>query len=156
MSMQISQEREETREQLSPRISVIIPAYNAEQTIGESLESLLAQTCPHWEAIVVDDGSTDSTGEIARQFAARDSRIRMIQQANGGESAARNTGISRATYEWLLFLDADDWIAPRYIERMTAELIANPELDAVHCRSVRVAQTGTYVVDDYRPPTGDL
>ena len=137
-------------------VSVIIPAYNAAETISDTLNSLLAQTWPDWEAIVVDDGSTDATGEIVRGFAERDARFRVITQCNGGESAARNSGIALARYDWLLFLDADDWISPRHLERMTNELISDPELDAVHCGYARVASDGTLVVEKYPPPTGDL
>jgi glycosyltransferase involved in cell wall biosynthesis len=137
-------------------ISVVIPAYNAAETITRTLESLLAQTYPNWEAIVVDDGATDGTGEIVRDFMERDKRFVMITQPNGGESAARNTGIVQARYDWLLFLDADDWISPLYLERMTKELLSDSELDAVNCGSARVALDGTLVVEGYSPPTGDL
>jgi len=133
-----------------------MPAYNSASTIGEALESVVAQTHSAWEVIVVDDGSTDATGELARQFAARDERIRVVSQPNGGESCARNTGVGHSGYDWLHFLDADDWIAPACLERLTAELTANPELDAVHCRTVRVAKDGTLVNDDYMAPSGDL
>ena len=137
-------------------VSIVIPAFNAARTLAAALESVLAQVSPCWEAIVVDDGSTDGTGDLARAFAARDSRIRVVSQPNAGESAARNTGVSRAQYEWLLFLDADDWIAPNHLERLTAELEAHPELDAVHAGSVRVAEDGSHVADGYEPPVGDL
>jgi glycosyltransferase involved in cell wall biosynthesis len=138
------------------KVSVIIPAYNAAETIAETIESLLAQTLLSWEAIVVDDGSTDATGEIVRGFVQRDARFRMIAQSNAGESAARNAGISQARYDWLLFLDADDWISPIHLERMTKELLSDPELDAVHCGYARVASDGTLVVDTYQPPSGDM
>jgi len=137
-------------------VSIIIPAFNAAGTIRETLDSVLAQTHPAWEAVVVDDGSTDTTGKIARNYAKKDPRIRVIRQANGGEAAARNTGVEAARYEWLAFLDSDDWVSVDYLECMTAELAAHPELDAVHCGSVRVASDGTFVKDDYEPPTGDL
>jgi hypothetical protein len=137
-------------------VSVIMPAYNAAATISESLECLLSQTSPDWEALVVDDGSTDRTKAIADSFAARDGRIRVITRCNGGEGAARNHGIANARYSWLLFLDADDWIAPSHLEILTAELRANPALDAVHCGWARVARDGTRTVEQYRPPAGDL
>ena len=137
-------------------VSVIIPAYNAAETIADTLESLRTQTSPDWEAIVVNDGSSDATDEIAGTFVERDARIRLIGQLNGGEGAARNTGIVHARYDWLLFLDADDWIAPVYLERMTNELIAHPEFDAVHCGSARVALDSTLIVEQYWPPTGDM
>lgn len=137
-------------------VSIIIPAYNAAETVANTLEPLLAQTYPNWEAIVVDDGSTDATAEITKGFVNRDKRIRMITQPNGGESAARNAGITLARYDWLLFLDSDDWIMPSHLERLTNALVSNPELDAVHCLSARVAHDGTLVFDNYLPPSGDM
>ena len=137
-------------------VSIIIPAYNAAATIADTLNSILAQTCPDWEAIVVDDGSTDATCKVVKGFIERDPRICILRQPNGGEAAARNTGITKARYDWLLFLDADDWISPLHLERMTNELRANPKLDAVHCGYARVAGDGTHIVDNYEPPTGDL
>lgn len=138
------------------KVSVVVPAYNAAATLGEALDSLIAQTFQDWEAVVVDDGSTDGTAEIARSYGARDPRIRLVVQDNGGESAARNTGVREARCDWLLFLDADDWVAPKHLERMTGALAANPSLDAVLCRSVRVAANGTQVSDNFDPPAGDL
>jgi glycosyltransferase involved in cell wall biosynthesis len=70
-------------------VSVVIPAYNAEGTLGATLDSLLAQTSREWEAVVVDDGSRDATAKVAEESAARDERIRLIRQKNGGEAAAR-------------------------------------------------------------------
>lgn len=137
-------------------VSIIIPAFNAEKTLAETLESLLAQTYSQWEAIVVDDGSTDTTRAIAKDFVKRDKRIHTIHQANAGESAARNTGLSKAKHEWLLFLDADDLILPSHLERMAAALQADAALDAIICRSARVAGNGTMLIEQYMPPSGDL
>jgi hypothetical protein len=139
----------------SLEVSIIIPAYNASETIAATLESVLAQTHPYWEAIVVDDGSTDGTAEVAQRYVDRDQRIRMVQQRNGGEAAGRNGGLPLARYDWILFLDADDWISPLHLEHMTAALLADPDLDAVHCGSARVAPDGTQIVQ-YSPPIGDL
>ncbi len=106
--------------------------------------------------MIVDDGSHDATRAIAEALAERDVRIRVVSQPNGGESAARNTGISHARFEWLLFLDADDWVSPCYLERLTSAIDADPSLDAVHCGWARVAQNGAELIEEYRPPTGDL
>ena len=138
------------------KVSIIIAAYNAARTISDALGSLCAQTSPDWDAIIVNDGSRDDTGEIARSFAARDFRLRVIDRPNGGESAARNTGLDYATGDWVAFLDADDWVAPTYLERLTDALRGDAELDAVHCAWVRVAGDGACVSEAYRPPTGDL
>lgn len=120
------------------KISVVIPAYNAAETIAETLASLQAQTHRHWEALIVDDGSTDETAAIAQQFAQRDGRFRLLRQPHKGAPTARNQGIRRARHAWLLFLDADDWIAPNHMTLLTQRLAANPELDAVYGGCVRV------------------
>lgn len=82
-------------------ISVVIPLYNKEQSIGQTLESILGQSCENFEIIVVDDGSTD--GSVAKVESFRDSRIQLIRQANGGPSKARNEGVKNAKGDWVLF-----------------------------------------------------
>jgi hypothetical protein len=145
-----------TSEAVVPYVSIIIPAHNASQTISKTLESVLAQTFPYWEVVVVDDGSKDGTAEVVKPFADRDRRIRMVSQNQGGEAAARNAGLALVRYEWLLFLDADDWISPSHLELMMQKIKSDPELSAVHCRSARVAEDGTVVLEKYSPPIGDL
>lgn len=147
---------EPARSEIRLGVSIIVPAYNAAATIADTLESIAAQTYSNWEAVVVDDGSTDTTPMIARDFAVRDARFRVLTQPNAGEAGARNAGIAEARYDWLLFLDADDWISPRHLELMTTELLSNSDLDAVHCGSARVAPDGTLIVEKYLPPVGDL
>jgi glycosyltransferase involved in cell wall biosynthesis len=93
----------------APAFSVVIAAYNAEHTLGKAIQSVLDQTWPAHELIVVDDGSTDATSAVARGFGAR---VVCIRQANAGVSAARNAGADRASGDWLAFLDADDWYYP--------------------------------------------
>lgn len=93
---------------MTPRFSVIIPAFNAAATLVRAIESVRAQSWPAHEIIVVDDGSIDATAEIARQYG---DAVRLIQQANSGVSVARNAGAAVATGNWLAFLDADDWYA---------------------------------------------
>ena len=94
------------------KLSVIIPAYNSAAFLGETLDSLLAQTHKAWEAVVVDDGSSDNTREIAESYSAKDSRIRCISQQNAGVSCARNRGLEEATGDYAVFLDADDLYEP--------------------------------------------
>lgn len=137
-------------------VSIIIPAYHAADTVGETLESVLAQSSRDWEAVVVDDGSRDGTSGVVKRFMKRDGRIRMIRQRNRGESGARNAGIAQARFDWLLFLDADDWLMPHYLERMTSALKADRSLDAVHCGSVYVAPDGRLSFEKYCAQTGDL
>ena len=82
---------------MEPLISVIVPVYNAEKLLDQCLESIVAQTYPHLEILVVDDGSTDGSGEKCDRWAERDERIRVIHQPNGGHSAARNTALDAMT-----------------------------------------------------------
>ncbi|RPJ58852.1 MAG: glycosyltransferase [Acidobacteria bacterium] len=126
------------------KVSVIIPAHNAAVTLADTLGSLLAQTFSDWEAIVIDDGSTDRTRSIAENFAAGDARIRVASQPQGGESGARNTGIGLARFDWLLFLDADDWLLPTHLEELTAKLAQHSDLDGAISGWTRVAPDGRF------------
>lgn len=94
---------------MTPHFSVIIPAYNSETTLARAIDSVLAQSYPVQEIIVVDDGSTDGTSEVAARYA---SKLRYIHQDNAGVSSARNRGAQAASGDWLAFLDADDWYYP--------------------------------------------
>lgn len=131
------------------KVSVIIPAYNAAPTIRETLLSLQAQTFPDWEAIIINDGSSDDTFTTANEFAIQDSRIRVINQLNQGVSAARNFGVKEALSDWVLFLDADDWILPQHLEKLTEVLKLDATLDAVYSGWVRVTPDGKTVNYDY-------
>jgi glycosyltransferase involved in cell wall biosynthesis len=108
----------------SERLSVVIPAFNAASTIRSAVASTLRQTVPVLEVIVVDDGSTDATAQVAG--AINDPRVRVVSQANGGPSAARNAGIAAARGEFVAFLDSDDLWLPRYVETAIAALGAAP------------------------------
>ncbi len=101
-----------------PYVSIIIPAYNAEQTIERCLRSVSEQSYHDWECIVINDGSTDNTGRIIRSFAEKDKRIRELAQVNSGVSTARNNGINLATGELITFLDADDYLNLNYLEKL--------------------------------------
>jgi CDP-glycerol glycerophosphotransferase len=95
-----------------PRVSVVVPVYNVEEFLATCLDSLLAQTFEDFEAILVDDGSTDRSAEIAQRYEDKDSRFRIVAQENGGLSKARNTGADAAQGEFLVFLDSDDAVPP--------------------------------------------
>ncbi len=119
----------------SARVSVVVPAFQAEATLRDAFASLTAQTFGGWEAVVVDDGSTDRTGGIAAELAAADARVRVVRQANAGVSAARNAGLEAAAAEWVLFLDADDRLTPDALEHLLTA--AGPHRDWVHGGWVR-------------------
>ena len=99
-----------------PKVSVIIPAYNAERYLNCCVDSVLNQTYKDFEIILVDDGSTDKSGEICDEYAEKDDRIRVIHKKNGGLSDARNSGIEAAKGEFLTFLDSDDYFHPEYLK----------------------------------------
>jgi glycosyltransferase involved in cell wall biosynthesis len=107
------------------KISVVIAAYNASATLGRAIRSVLAQTRPADEIIVVDDGSTDTTADIVRQFGLQ---VRLITQPNGGVSVARNTGIQHACGDWIAFLDADDQWLPEKLAVQAAWFKQHPDI----------------------------
>jgi len=111
-----------------PTCAVIIPCYNGARFLEQTVASLFDQTCPPNEIIVVDDGSTDDSAAIASRL---DSRIQVIRQPNRGESAARNVGLKAATSDYVLFLDADDLLAPDAIRRVAAAVAGAPDAVAV-------------------------
>lgn len=101
------------------QISIIIPAYNAQDTLARTLESVLVQTCPDYEVIIIDDGSQDETKALAQSYCDKDERFQLISyEKNGGVSHARNQGLKVAQGKWLALLDADDWMAPQRLERL--------------------------------------
>ena len=104
-------------------ISVIIPVYNAEKWLTEALESLQGQTYGDFEAILVDDGSTDRSAAICRNFCNKDARFRLISQPNSGVSSARNRGIDSANGEWIAFMDSDDIMPPDALEVMISHAL---------------------------------
>ena len=102
-------------------VSIITPAYRAASTIGETIQSVLDQTYPHWEMLIADDCSPDDTRAVVTEWSARDARIKLIAMPqNGGPAAARNGAIAAATGRWLAFLDADDLWLPEKLERQLA------------------------------------
>lgn len=102
------------------KVSVVIPVYNAERFLRFPLDSVLAQTHSDWECICVDDGSTDGSGAVLDEYAAKDARFRVVHKANGGEGSARNAGLDLATGELVAFLDADDAWHPESLRLFSA------------------------------------
>lgn len=114
------------------KISIVIPVYNVAPYLRECLDSVLAQTFASWEAICVDDGSTDGSGAILDEYAARDIRFHVIHQANAGVSAARNRGMDEVKGEWIAFLDADDIVRDDWLELVGTMASTHPDVDAIH------------------------
>ena len=115
---------------MKPLVSIIIPSYNARPWVCEAVDSVLAQTYPDYEIIVVDDGSTDGSGELLRQRYGK--QIRYVYQVNRGLSGARNTGLDHADGAYIQFLDADDLLLPEKLERQVAFLEDHPEIGIVY------------------------
>ena len=114
------------RDVAAPAVSVITPAFDVAPWIGDAIASIRAQSRRDWEMLVVDDGSRDGTADVAESARGADARIRILRQANAGVAAARTAGIAASTGERLLFLDADDWVAPDALARLTSTLDAAP------------------------------
>jgi len=113
------------------KVSIIVPCYNQAHYLDESLQSLFDQTYTNWECIIVNDGSLDTTEPIAKQWEARDSRFVYLYKENGGVSSARNLGITTATADFILTLDADDKYDPSFLEKAMPVLVNNPEIGIV-------------------------
>ena len=133
------------------KISVIIPLYNKEHYIEDTIKSVLAQTYSNWEAIIIDDGSTDSSAQIAQSF--NDPRIRFYKQTNQGVSRTRNRGIELATGEYIAFLDADDQWMPNYLHTMNSLAEQYPNY-SVFCSAhdghyIHSLPSGVSVIDDH-------
>jgi glycosyltransferase involved in cell wall biosynthesis len=117
-----------------PLVSVIVPAWNAGQTLAETLRSAAAQTHRHLEIVIVDDGSTDRTADVAAEYCASDPRARLIRQQNRGVAAARNRAIDEARGDYVAPLDADDLWHPEKIERQLRTFTGRgPEVGLVYC-----------------------
>ena len=101
-----------------PCVSLIVPAYNAQEVLPRCLDSLISQTFTSFEVLVVDDGSKDRTGAVCGEYAASDPRIRLLKQKNAGPAAARNKGLEQAAGRYISFVDSDDWIEPDFLETL--------------------------------------
>ncbi len=114
-----------------PRITVIIPIYNAESILRRCLDSILAQTFTDFECLLIDDGSKDRSGEICDEYARKDSRVKVFHKENGGVSSARNVGLDNARGEWVTFVDSDDWTGERLLSNLISHTNNNPNVELV-------------------------
>lgn len=114
-------------------VSIIVPAYNCIKSLEYCVGSIRQQTYTNFELILVDDGSTDSSGKLCDRFAAEDDRIRVIHKPNGGVSSARNAGINAVTGEYITFCDSDDYLEPDYLETLVQAAEANPDCGHIWC-----------------------
>ena len=128
----------------TPLISVIIPVYNVGEFLLPCLDSLMAQSYKNLEILLIDDGSTDGSGDRCDAYAQKDSRFRVIHKENGGVSSARNLGLELAQGEYIAFIDADDWVLPDYFAVLYKNL-TEQKVDATFCRHILVSESGEEV-----------
>ncbi|KKB73526.1 MULTISPECIES: glycosyltransferase [Bacillus] len=133
---------------MKPFVSIIVPMYNVEAYIEECVNSLLRQTLRNIEIILVDDGSPDRSGDIARRYCDQDARVKVIHKKNGGLSSARNAGLHAATGEYVGFVDGDDFVSPAMFENMYAAA-KEDDLDIVMCGYHKHSDKG----NEYVPPS---
>ena len=132
-------------------VSIITPIYNGEQFMSQTIESVLRQTYPHWEMLIVNDGSNDRSESIARQYAAEDSRIRVLTQANAGSAAARNNGIRTAKGRYIALLDADDLWEDDFLESQLKFMSEN-KAEVVCGAHRRIDESGNEILKPFFPP----
>ncbi len=136
-----------------PRVSIIMPAYNASAFLQQSVASVVSQTFSDWELIIVDDGSTDGTADLADSLAVSDSRIRVIHQSNSGVSYARNSGIAAASGDFIAFLDADDAYRPEFLAELFSAATEN-NADCAACGHLRLYPDGKTEEEPFPLPYG--
>lgn len=133
-----------------PTFSIITPCFNKAQFLAETLDSVLNQTCHDWECIIIDDGSTDNTKQIADMYTGKDCRFKYIYQTNQGVSAARNNAIKASSGQYILPLDADDKIDATYLEKALKQFAAVPNTKLVYCLTIQFGDTeGSYYYPKY-------
>lgn len=116
-----------------PEVSIVVPVYNVEAYLPQCLESIRNQSFTDWECFLVDDGSTDKSGQICEEFAGRDSRFKVIHKENGGLSSARNAALPHLNGNFVAFVDSDDWVEPSYLSVM---------IDLAQKNNADIVQTG--------------
>lgn len=131
----------------SGKVSVIMPAYNAEAFLNRSITSVRNQTYENWELLIVDDGSTDRSRYLAQSFASADPRIKLLCNEHGGTAKARNTAIAVAQGEYLAFIDADDVYHPQYLEKLVG-IACREDSDLVICGIAKGTKTDDFLVSD--------
>lgn len=125
-----------------PLFSIIIPIYNKEAFLEKCLNSILVQSIDNYEVLLINDGSKDRSGEICDNYETRYAQVRVFHQKNQGVSAARNTGINNASGEWIMFVDADDWVEAWVFDHLDLILKKHPSVDLVRCYHNEVKLTG--------------
>lgn len=133
-----------------PYISVIVPVYNVKSLLPRCIDSLLNQQFTDYELLLIDDGSTDGSGDICDKYGKKDSRIKVIHKSNEGVSRTRNRGIDEAKGEWLTFVDSDDYVTPDYLSSLYACIGSGIDLVVQYSKHIR--ENGEPLYDEYNLP----
>ena len=130
-------------------VSIITPVYNGAKYVRETIESVLKQTYTNWEMIIVDDGSKDKSADIVNEYVLRDSRIRLLRQANGGSASARNNGIRNANGQYIALLDADDLWEANFLDSQLT-LMRKENAIVVHASYKRINEKSEEILRPYK------
>lgn len=128
------------------KISIIIPVYNSEKFLGKCLDSVVAQSYADFEVLLINDGSTDTSGAICDDFASKDKRINVLHKKNGGVSVARNLGLDNAKGEWICFVDSDDYLEISYLKALIDSIKNNDSIDLAIHGLKRISRKGENIV----------
>ncbi|HEX5164809.1 MAG TPA: glycosyltransferase [Thermomicrobiales bacterium] len=134
-------------------VTVLMPVYNGERFVSQAIDSILAQTYPWFEFLIINDGSTDSTASILNDYASRDSRIRVIHQSNIDQPATLNRGLREASHDWVAIIDHDDISRPQRLERQVLAVQQSPEVRAVGTYGYEITADGTFLGEMAFGPT---
>ncbi len=134
-----------------PQFSVIIPIYNAAETLAQALQSVQSQTFADWEIVAVNDGSNDQSAVIFAEICGDDSRAKLLQQPNAGLGNARNVAVQHAKGTWLVFLDADDYWSPNKLEILAKKIATQPEVDFFYHPILELSKSGLMRERNFRP-----
>lgn len=142
-----------------PKISIIVPVYNVEKYLPRCLDSIIGQTFKDWECLVIDDGSTDTSGVTCDEYARQDNRFKVVHKTNGGVSSARNIGLDIASGHYVIFMDADDlWLSPHCLSRLDS-VINNTNADLIRFDYEAIDENGSVLFESdsikYRKPFSD-
>lgn len=135
---------------MTSKISIIIPCYNSEETLDETLVSVYKQHCDNWEAIIVNDGSPDNLEAIAQAWVKKDNRFKYYKKENGGLGSARNFGIAKSTGDYILPLDSDNMVRPDFANKALMAFDANPTIGVVYGDAMYFGEkTGKWIVGEF-------
>lgn len=137
-----------------PKISIVMPVYNAASSVSRMIESILSQTFKNWELLAVDDGSADESGRILDSYSVRDARVRVLHRANGGVSSARQLGLDNAVGEYVIHADADDFVEPEMLQSLYDKIVEE-NVDVAVCDYMIDSPCGIQIIHQHVGDTSE-